>query len=128
MCNITEAFKEKFGLWDITINDEDVFVGNKKTIPNGEWRLKWVVQKDERGVFLEYYGVHYLHGHLHEKIYEDGQEERLDALRQYIAYSPNIPGDREKSLREFEKHNTKIIQELERKDLLVLVDQERIHP
>lgn len=112
MHNIKQLFCKKFAPWKITIKEEEIFVGNKKKIPHQEWNIKWVVRKDNKGLFLEYYGIHKSQGHLHGRIYTSGEEEKLDVLKQYITYAPSVLGDREKSAREFESHNKKLMIEL----------------
>lgn len=116
--SMKEVFSRKFAPWEITISDDDLFLGNKKVIPIREWRLRWIMQKNERGIYIEYYGIHDKRGHIHGKIYDDGVEESLDVLKEYISYSPNIPGDREKSTREFESYNRRLMRELKQKGLI----------
>ena len=115
---IKEAFSKKFALWEILILDDELYLGNKRYVHTREWKLNWILQEDERGIYIEYYGIHRNGGHLHERIYANGIEESLDALRGYIVYSPNIPGDREESIQELEKYNKKIMKELKQKELL----------
>ena len=116
--SIKEVFSRKFAPWKIRISDEDLFLGNKKIIPTREWHLRWVMQENQRGTYIEYYGIHNKRGHLHGRIYENGCEEDLDVLKEYIAYSPTVPGDREKRTREFESYNKKLIKELKQKGLM----------
>lgn len=118
MHSIKQTFCKRFASWQITIDDEELFIGNRKTIPSKEWHIKWVIQKDEKGIFLEYYGIHSKKGHLHGRIYDTGEEEKLGVLKEYIAYSPSIPGDRERSTREFESYNKQMMRELKRKGLI----------
>lgn len=116
--SIKEVFSRKFAPWKIKISDDDLFLGNKKIIPTREWHLGWVMQENQRGTYIEYYGIHDKRGHLHGRIYENGCEEDLDVLKEYIAYSPSVPGDREKRTREFESYNRKLIKELKQKGLI----------
>lgn len=116
--NIKEAFGKKFANWEISISDDDLYVGNKVSIPTKEWKLKWIMQTNERGTYIEYYGVHNQNEHLHGRIYDDGGEEALDVLREYIVYSPNVPGDREKSANDLEMHNRLLMNELKQKGLI----------
>lgn len=118
MCKIKEVFSKTFEPWHITIDEADVFVGNNKSIPKEGWRLKFVVEEDEKGMFLEYYGMHTRNGHAHVRIYTDGKEEKLDVLQEYIAYSPSIPGDRERGTSEFRRYNQRILSELKEKQLI----------
>lgn len=115
---IKERFHTKFSLEENVLKEEDLVIGNKKTIPTKEWLLKMIMQEDENGPYLEYYAIHGTRGHLHERIYSSGKEERLEVLKQYIAYSPSIPGDREKSAREFENYNRKLITNLKKQGLM----------
>lgn len=118
MQQIKTLFERIFSPWQITIEDKDLFIGNRQTVSNGgEWRIKWVMGKDEKGAYLEYYGINTRRGHLHGRIYEDGREEKLDVLKEYIVYSPSIPGDRERSTREFEMYNKKLIKKLKEKGI-----------
>ena len=116
--SIKELFSRKFAPWEIKITDDDLFLGNKKIIPTREWHLSWIMQENERGIYIEYYGIHGRRGHLHGRIYDNGCEENLDVLKEYIAYSPSVPGDREKRTREFESYNKKLIKELKQKGLM----------
>lgn len=116
--SIKEIFSRKFAPWKIKISDDDLFLGNKKVMPNREWYLRWVMQENQRGTYIEYYGIHDKRGHLHGRIYDNGCEEDLDVLKEYIAYSPSVPGDREKRTREFESYNRNLIQELKYKGLI----------
>lgn len=116
--SIKELFGRKFAPWEIKITDDDLFLGNKKIIPTKEWHLSWIMQENERGIYIEYYGIHDRRGHLHGRIYDSGCEENLDVLKEYIAYSPSVPGDRERCTREFESYNKKLIKELKQKGLM----------
>lgn len=118
MDNIKKTFCKKFEPWNITINENEVFVGNKKTIPSRACHVKYSIQENEKGIFLEYYGIHSSKEHLHGRIYQDGKEEELEVLRQYIAYSPSVPGDRERSDLDFEKYNRRVMSELKQKGLI----------
>lgn len=118
MCKIKDVFTKTFEPWHITIDDADIFIGNYKAIPKAGWNIKYSVQEDEKGMYLEYYGIHTRNEHSHVRIYFDGQEEKLDVLREYIAYSPNIPGDRERGTIEFKMYNQRILNELKEKQLI----------
>jgi len=118
MCKIKEIFSKTFEPWCITIDETDVFVGNRKVLPKGEWKIRFIVEEDERGIFLEYYGMNFRNMHLHVRIYNDGQEQMLDVLQEYIMYRPIIPGDRERGRREFERYNHKVLNMLKEKQLL----------
>ncbi len=115
---IKEKINSKFDIVEDVLTEEDLYVGNKKIIPTQGWILRMIMQEDEQGKYVEYYATHTAGGHLHERIYSDGKEEQLDVLRQYIVYSPNIPGDRERSARDFEKYNRKLLGELMRRGLM----------
>nr|WP_302595849.1 hypothetical protein [uncultured Cellulosilyticum sp.] len=118
MQQIKHLFERIFAPWQITIEDKELFIGNRQTVSNGSgWQIKWVMGKNEKGTYLEYYAINLKRGHLHGRIYEDGREEKLDVLREYIVYSPSIPGDRERSTQEFEIYNKRLIKELEEKGL-----------
>lgn len=116
--NIRKAFRKKFGEWKIDLSEEDLFLGSKMTIPTREWKLSCIIQENEKGTYVEYYGIHNKIEHWHGRIYDDGEEESLDILREYIMYSPNIPGDRERSARDLEIHNKMLLKELEQKGLI----------
>lgn len=117
MQQIKKLFESKFAPWEIKVGEEELFIGNKKTMPRKGWRIKWIVGKNERGIYMEFYAVHEQNGHLHERIYESGEEEELDVLKQYIVYEPNIPGDRERSTIEFENYNKGLIKQLEERGI-----------
>lgn len=116
--SIKALFRKKFAPLGINITDEELDLGNKMNIPTREWKLRWIVQKNEKGSYIEYYGVHNKNEHLHGRIYDNGIEESLDVLKQYIAYSPNIPGDREKSAQAQERHNKTLMKDLKQKGLI----------
>lgn len=116
--SIKALFRKKFALLGINITDEELDLGNKKTIPTRGWKLSWTLQKNEKGIYIEYYGVHNKNEHLHGRIYDNGLEESLDVLKEYIAYSPNIPGDREKSAKALENHNRILMKDLKQKGLI----------
>ena len=115
---IKEGFGKKFQPWKITIDEDDLFLGNKKVIPTRDWQLVWVMSQDDKGPYIEYYGINGHRGHLHGRIYDNGEEENLEVLKEYIAYSPNIPGDRERQTRNFENYNKRLMKELKEKGLL----------
>lgn len=117
MYHIKKQFCKRFALWKMEIKEEDVFVGNKINLVNDEWHMKCIVSEDNKGVFLEFYGIHKRQGHVHERIYEDGRGEKLEVLQEYIAYTPSIPGDRERKAREFERYNHHLMTELKGKGL-----------
>lgn len=116
--SIKEIFSRKFASWSITVSDEDLFLGNKKRISKKGLHLSWIIQENEKGIYIEYYGIHDRRGHLHGRIYNNGSEEDLEILKGYVAYSPNIPGDREKRTIEFESYNKKLMRELKQKGLI----------
>ncbi len=118
MCKIKEVFSKTFEPWCITIDETDIFVGNRKFLPEREWKIKFIVDQDEKGVFLEYYGTNSKSMHLHKRIYTDGYEQALDVLQEYIVYRPAVPGDRERGTREFERYNTKVLNSLREKQLI----------
>lgn len=113
-----KVFSKKFAMDQIIISDDELYLGNKKYVPTKDWKLNWIIDRNERGIYIEYYAIHNRGGHLHERIYSDGIEESLDVLKQYIVYSPNTPGDRKRSLEELESHNRNLMQELKQKGLL----------
>ena len=115
---IKERFNSKFDIVDDALTEEDLYVGNKKIIPTQGWILRIIMQEDELGTYVEYYATNTIGCHLHERIYSDGTEEQLDVLRQYIVYSPSIPGDRERSARDFENYNRRLISELKSRGLM----------
>ncbi|WP_054741674.1 hypothetical protein [Cellulosilyticum ruminicola] len=118
MQEIKNLFERIFAPWQITIEDKELFVGNRRTIADcNNWRIKWVVGNNDKGNYLEYYAINSTRGHLHGRIYENGKEEKLEVLKEYIVYSPTIPGDREKSAQEFEIYNKRLIKYLEEKGL-----------
>ena len=116
--NIKKTFCKKFEPWEITIDEKDLYLGNKQMIPTKDWHLRWVMQKDTKGIYIEYYGINGHRGHLHGKIYDDGREESLEVLKEYIVYSPSIKGDRERSTKDFEAYNKRLLGELKSKGLL----------
>ena len=118
MCKIAEVFSKKFEHSRMIVDETDIFIGNKKEIPQGDWRIKFVVDQDENGLFLEYYGTNSRKMHAHGRIYNNGQEERLDVLQEYVAYSPDVPGDLERSEREFRNHNERVLSHLRQKQLM----------
>lgn len=118
MYHIKEQFCKRFANWEMEIDETDVFVGNRITVPNKEWSMKCIVGKNEEGIFLELYGIHQRRSHVHERIYESGRVEKLDVLQEYIAYVPSIPGDRECKTMEFERYNYALMKELKGKGLL----------
>ncbi len=115
---IKKNFCKKFASAENALDENELFVGNKKTMSVRDWLVKWVIQENEKGTYMEYYAIHDTREHLHERIYGDGNEEKLEVLKQYIVYSPNVPGDRERSTRDFETHNRRLIYELKQKGLM----------
>lgn len=118
MCKIKEALSKKFDSRCINIEEIDIVVGNKKQLPKTEWKINFIVEQDEKGVFLQYYGIHSRNIHVHERIYDDGQEQILDVLQEYIAYCPSVPGDKERKTQEFERYNKTLLTTLKKKQLL----------
>ena len=45
------------------------------------WKFNWIVQENDKGAYIEYYGIHAEGIHLHGRIYDDGREEPLDVLK-----------------------------------------------
>lgn len=118
MCKIKEVFSKTFEPWHITIDENDVFIGNHKFIPQSGWNIRFIVEEDEKGTFLEYYAIHTRNEHIHVRIYTDGREEKLEVLQEYIAYSPTIPGDRARGTNEFRSYNQRVLSELRKKKLI----------
>lgn len=115
---IKERFNAKFSLQESLLKEEELFIGSRKTISTKEWLFKMVLEENESGTYLEYYAIHENRGHLHARIYSSGKEEQLQVLKQYIAYAPSIPGDRERSAREFENYNRNLMTNLKKKGLM----------
>ena len=52
MQQIKTLFEKKFATWEIKVQEEDLFVGNRKTVPRVDWQIKWAVDEDEKGLYL----------------------------------------------------------------------------
>ena len=120
MYNVIEKkFNEKFPELICSLTEAEIFDGNKKTIMGAGWYIKLVVQEEKMDrLYVEYYGVYNDKYHTHVKIYNDGAEESLQTFKQFIAYAPNVPGDRERSAKDFTNHNRELMQELKYKGLV----------
>jgi hypothetical protein len=40
--------------------------------------------RNEKGAYLEYYAISANRKHLHGRIYENGEEEKMDVIKEYI--------------------------------------------
>ena len=83
----------------------------------GDWKIRWLVGENDKGIYLEYYGIRKCREYLHERIYRSGEMERLEILREYMAYLPSLPGAREKRIKDVESYNTKILHVLRKRGL-----------
>ena len=116
---IEKKFNEKFPELVCSLTESEIFDGNKKTIMGSGWCIKLSVQEEKTDrLYVEYYGVYNERYHTHVKIYNDGAEESLKTLKQFIAYSPNVPGDRERSRRDLATYNRELMSELKYKGLI----------
>ena len=120
MYNVIEKkFNEKFPELVSSLTESEIFKGNKKTIMGAGWYIKLAVQEEKSDrMYVEYYGVYNEQYHTHVRIYNDGAEESLETLKQFIAYAPSVPGDRERSTKDFILYNRDLMNELKFKGLI----------
>ena len=116
---IEKKFNERFPEVICSLTEEEIFSGNKKTIMGAGWFIKLAIQKEKTNrIYVEYYGVYNDQYHTHARIYNDGAEESLETLKQFIAYSPDVPGDRERSTKDFASYNRELMNQLQCKGLI----------
>lgn len=119
MNKIQRVFAQEFEHWGIAIPDDALFQRRKGSISKGGWQINYIVDRDDKGLYLEYYACHRMTNDRHVKIYQDGTRQELDAPQEFYVFHDSIHGDKEKKEKEYYEHNRRVYEELKRKGLLL---------
>jgi hypothetical protein len=89
---IAEAFDRYFANFDITIEPDEVEVGRRGEILAKGWRIAFRVDPDDAGSpGLEFYATHRMTNDRHVRIWADGYEEKLEAIREFYGFDRRCP-------------------------------------
>jgi hypothetical protein len=80
MERIADNFARKFAHWDITLPEENVRHRRRGRIVQAGWTIWYLFGRDERGEYLDYYACHRMTNDRHVRLYENGDEQTLEAL------------------------------------------------
>lgn len=104
---VGKRFDGEFELpWDELVVDE---AGHLAAGPSS---MDFVVDRDERGVYFEYYVTNrFVWGDIHERIYASGEHvDNLETIQPVIITKPGE--DPEEKRREYDEHNRAVAQNL----------------
>ena len=108
---IAEHVQQRFD-GDFQLPWHDLSVGEAGHLREGSSNMEFSVEKDERGLYLEYYvSDRFMWGDIHERVYADGTV--LDDLETIQPMIVTMPGeDHDEKRREYEDHNRKVAEKL----------------
>jgi hypothetical protein len=110
---IAEAFNECFANFEIRIEAGDVVLGTRRQIHEQGWRVAYRVVPDDGGFpSLEFYATHRMTSDRHARIWADGHIQGLDAIHEFYAYDPEVPGSREAAEEKYLRHNRLVADQL----------------
>jgi hypothetical protein len=61
---------------------------------------------------MEFYATNRMTDDRHARIWADGYLERLDAIRGWLGYNPNVPGSKEAAEEQYMRHNRRVAEQL----------------
>ncbi len=111
---IAENFANRFAHWDITIPEDDLKNRRNGYIQKAGWLIQYCFGKDKNGEYLDYYAAHRMTDDSHVRIYDDGTEERLEALAGGFITSKD-PEEAKRLEDEYYERNRKIAKNLAKK-------------
>ncbi|RMD82344.1 MAG: hypothetical protein D6815_09475 [Candidatus Dadabacteria bacterium] len=78
---IEAIFREEFSYWGIELPAENVAQRRRGKIVEKGWAIWYLFGSDERGEYLDYYASHRMTEDRHIRIYSDGEQVTLPAIR-----------------------------------------------
>jgi len=115
---IARRFNSFFKGFSIRIEPEEVVLGARGQIGAGGWRITYRVDPDDGGFpSLEFYATHRMTDDSHYRIWADGYAEKLEALRTFYGYRPEVPESKEEAERKYTEHNVRVAKELRERGL-----------
>jgi hypothetical protein len=80
MSVLEERFRDHFAPWSISIPPWHVRERRRGKIIEAGWAIWYLLEKDERGEYLDYYASHRMTNDPHIRLREDGSEEHLPTV------------------------------------------------
>jgi hypothetical protein len=103
---IAETFDTYFANFGIRIDPGEVRIGGRGQIRSGGWYIRYrVVPDDAGGPSLEFYATHRMTNDRHAVIWADGHLDKLEAIREFSVYNPDVPGAKEAAEQDYRRHN-----------------------
>jgi hypothetical protein len=87
---IEQRFNERFKKWQIRLPPEDIAERRRGMILERGWSIKYLFGRNEKGEYLDVYASHRMTDDTHERVYESGEVEELEAKG--FGDSPLEPG------------------------------------
>jgi hypothetical protein len=104
--------------FDTRIGPGDVVLGSRRAVGERGWRITYRVDADDGGFpSLEFYSTHRMTNDRHVRIWADGYLERLDAMHEFYAYDPKVPGLQEAAEEKYLRHNQAVGRQLRARGL-----------
>ena len=103
---IADTFDRYFGNFGIRMDPDKVQIGGRGEIRSKGWYIRYrVVPDDAGGPSLEFYATHRMTNDRHALIWADGHLDTLEAIREFSAYNPDVPGAKEAADQDYRRHN-----------------------
>ena len=114
MSVLEERFRDHFAPWSTSIPPGHVQQRRRGKILEAGWAIWYLVGKDERGEYLDYYASHRMTNDRHIRLREDGAEEHLPTISTMRTASQD-PEEDERLAAEYLEENRRVAKMLEEK-------------
>ncbi len=112
---IKRTFANKFLKWGLLLNYAAVDYAKTHLVKKDSWEIRFIECDDSKGKYLEFYAIHDSFKDTHFRIFDNGEEEELEAIAESYDYDETVPGDKEKKHNEYTNRNRELYKQL--KDL-----------
>lgn len=111
MDQIPRMFAERFARWEIALPAENLKSRFSGHIAQGGWLIQFCFGRDDKGDYLDYYASHRMTDDDHIRLYADGTQVELAALRGFYL-TRNDPVEAKRLEEEYYETNRRITEEL----------------
>lgn len=106
------SFANRFLKWGIMLREAVIDRASIHVIAKEDWHIKFIEGENAEGKYLEFYTTHPTLHDTHFRIYDNGQEEELEALTDGYDYNEALPGDKRLQRQTFVENNKKVYEQL----------------
>ncbi len=106
---IAAQFARYFAPWDICLPPDALHVGARGTLAHAGWTIMYLVARDGRGVYLDFYGSHRITNDRHVRLRAGEEAESLPAYLDHMVFPPDAsPAVRARIEEEYFAYNRRI--------------------